>query len=31
MTTRLTEKAKALVARPLLANIATVAAEGRPQ
>ena len=31
MTTRLTEKAKALVARPLLANIATVDAEGRPQ
>ena len=28
MTTRLTEKAKALVARPLLANIATVDAEG---
>ena len=31
MTTQLTNKAKALVNRPVLANIATVAAEGRPQ
>ena len=31
MTTQLTEKAKALVSRPLLANIATVDSEGRPQ
>ncbi len=31
MTTQLTAKAKALVARPVLANIATVDAEGRPQ
>lgn len=31
MTTRLTAKAKALVARPVLANIATVDTEGRPQ
>ncbi len=31
MTTRLTNKAKALVNRPVLANIATVDAEGRPQ
>ncbi len=31
MTTQLTEKAKALVDRPVLANIATVDAAGRPQ
>ncbi len=31
MTTTLTEKAKALVNRPVLANVATVDAEGRPQ
>ena len=31
MTTQLTDKAKALVARPVLANIATVDAEGHPQ
>ena len=31
MTTQLTNKAKALVNRPVLANIATVDAEGRPQ
>ena len=31
MTTQLTEKAKALVNRPVLANIATVDAEGQPQ
>ena len=31
MTTALSEKAKALIARPLLANVATVDAEGRPQ
>jgi PPOX class probable F420-dependent enzyme len=31
VTTRLTNKAKALVNRPVLANIATVDAEGRPQ
>ncbi len=31
MTTALSEKAKALVARPVLANVATVDAEGRPQ
>lgn len=31
MTTQLTEKAKALVSRPVLANVATVDAEGRPQ
>jgi len=31
VTTQLTEKAKALVNRPVLANIATVDAEGQPQ
>ncbi len=31
MTTQLTEKAKTLVDRPVLANIATVDAAGRPQ
>jgi PPOX class probable F420-dependent enzyme len=31
VTTQLTDKAKALVNRPVLANIATVDAEGRPQ
>ena len=31
MTTELTDKAKALVARPVLANVATVDAGGRPQ
>ena len=31
MTTTLTERAKALIARPVLANVATVDAEGRPQ
>jgi len=31
VTTTLTEKAKALVNRPVLANVATVDAEGRPQ
>ena len=31
MTTQLTQKAKALVDRPVLANIATVDAAGRPQ
>ena len=31
MTTALSEKAKALIARPVLANVATVDAEGRPQ
>jgi PPOX class probable F420-dependent enzyme len=31
VTTQLTNKAKALVNRPVLANIATVDAEGRPQ
>ena len=31
MATQLTEKAKALVERPVIANVATVDAEGRPQ
>ncbi len=31
MTTTLSAKAKALVSRPILANVATVDAEGRPQ
>ncbi|MGA2835385.1 MAG: PPOX class F420-dependent oxidoreductase [Acidimicrobiales bacterium] len=31
MTTKLSDKAKALVSRPVLANVATVDAEGRPQ
>ena len=31
MTTQLSEKAKALVQRPVIANVATVDADGRPQ
>ena len=31
MTTKLTNKAKTLVERPVMANVATVDAEGRPQ
>lgn len=31
MTTALSDKAKALIARPVLANVATVDAAGRPQ
>ncbi|MGD0882446.1 MAG: PPOX class F420-dependent oxidoreductase [Acidimicrobiales bacterium] len=31
MTTTLSDRAKALVSRPVLANVATVDAEGRPQ